>query len=354
MYMRMMRHMQNEIKALKDIYEAREKQGERSVFLHAPEGIAALKAFDGVTQFQCFYAEDAAALIEAGAEICTELPEERFEEVLLRACQNRIEMKALIAAAVSCVSENGCLYLAQSNDMGAKALDKDIKAAFSSFDVTIKHKCRAYVMDISAGCDIALLKDWALEGALQTVEATGYIAQAGLFGWQKLDKGSRLLAEILAHKEMVLRGVGADFGCGYGYLTHQILQQPHHDITHMSLLDHDIRALTAAEANLSALDIGIDSEQIELLWRDLSAPVNAPQKLDFVIMNPPFHEGKKGVPTLGMQFIKNAADNLKKGGRLVMVANTHLPYEYILREEYEFVQEIVNESGFKVIEAVKG
>jgi 16S rRNA (guanine1207-N2)-methyltransferase len=344
--------MQNWIQALTDIYTNREIEGARSLFLHAPEDVSSMKAFDAITQFQCFYAGDAAALMDAGAEVSSEIPEDQFDEVLLRACQNRVEMKGLLAAAVSCTREAGRIYLAQANDMGAKALDKDIKAAFGNFEVTIKHKCRAYVIHIDETCDIELLKEWAEEASIQLVEATGYAAQAGLFGWQKIDKGSKLLAEILDHENMALKGRGADFGCGYGYLTDNILQQEHHEITSMSLLDHDLRALNAAEVNLSVLEL--EEGMVELIWRDLSAPVKAPKKLDFIVMNPPFHEGKKGVPTLGMQFIKNAADNLKKGGRLIMVANIHLPYEYILREEFECVEEIVIEGGFKIIEAVKG
>lgn len=344
--------MQNWIEALTDIYAAREKQGARSLFLHAPEAVAHMEAYSGITQFQCFFAGDAAAFMDAGAEVSSEIPEDQYDEVLLRACQNRVEMKALLAAAVTCVREGGRIYLAQANDMGAKALDKDIKAAFGHFEVTIKHKCRSYIIELDETCDIELLKEWALEGSLQVVETTGYAAQAGLFGWQKIDKGSKLLAEVLAHENMALKGAGADFGCGYGYLTHQVLQQAHHDISSMSMLDYDIRALSAAEANLAPLEL--EDVQVELIWRDLSGSVKAPQKLDFVIMNPPFHEGKKGVPTLGMQFIKNAADNLKKGGRLILVANLHLPYEYILREEFEFVEEVVIEGGFKVMEAIKG
>lgn len=347
--------MDNWLLTLQEIYAAHQAFDKgQALFLHAPHRAAQCEAFQGVQHWQCYYAEDAAALLAAGHNVSAEIaPDIKFDVALVRAVQNRIEMKGLIAQAVMSCGPRSHVFVALSNDMGAKALDKDLKAAFKSVDVTIKHKCRGFALDIAAGADIKLLKSWLADAALRVIDKTGYRAQAGLFGWQKIDKGSALLADVMQAADLPLQGKGADFGCGYGYLTAHILDMAGTQIDSWLLLDHDIRALKAAEANLAAADFDIAAIDIDFAWRDAAAPLDKAERYDFIVMNPPFHEGRKGVPDLGLSFIARAAENLKKGGHLYMVANIHLPYEAALRSHFSGVDELAVAQGFKVIKGTK-
>jgi 16S rRNA (guanine1207-N2)-methyltransferase len=87
------------------------------------------------------------------------------------------------------------------------------------------------------------------------------------------------------------------------------------------------------------------------MWEDLRRlPPDLP-RLDFIVMNPPFHEGKKTLPEAGQAFIKTASQALKPNGALYMVANTHLPYEAALAQSFKNVKPLAVEKGFKVIHA---
>ena len=68
-------------------------------------------------------------------------------------------------------------------------------------------------------------------------------------------------------------------------------------------------------------------------------------------MNPPFHQGRKGEPELGQSFILAAKAMVKKTGNLWMVANRHLAYENILRENFSDVAEIGGDARYKLIHA---
>src|SRR5690606_39356015 len=57
-------------------------------------------------------------------------------------------------------------------------------------------------------------------------------------------------------------------------------------------------------------------------------------RYDFIVMNPPFHQGREAEPDMGRRIIKAAAVALKPGGRLLMVANRQLPYERTLAEVF--------------------
>ena len=75
---------------------------------------------------------------------------------------------------------------------------------------------------------------------------------------------------------------------------------------------------------------------------------------DFIVSNPPFHAHDRGDrPQLGQRFIEVAAQSLRHGGRLLLVANRHLPYEATLAQAFASHRVLAEGGGFKVIEGVK-
>ncbi|MEM6810842.1 MAG: methyltransferase [Pseudomonadota bacterium] len=162
----------------------------------------------------------------------------------------------------------------------------------------------------------------------------------GIFGWKKIDKGSKLLLETLPK----LSGKGADFGCGYGYLSHQILKsKPEQSL---DLYEADYYALECAKQNVSF------AKTTQFFWQDLTRDTPVKQ-YDFIVMNPPFHEGKKSNSDIGKEFIKMAASCLHKRESLYMVANIFLAYERILEEHFYKVEKVDERDGFKVFHAQK-
>ncbi len=177
----------------------------------------------------------------------------------------------------------------------------------------------------------------ALEaGQLQKVAETGLWSQAGVFSWNKLDTGSALLAEMLPP----LAGRGADLGAGVGFLTLAALASP--SLSQITLVDVDCRAVEAARRNVA-------DARAQFLWADVREAGLA--GLDFVIMNPPFHDAGMEDQPLGQQFVQAAADALRPGGVCYMVANRHLPYEATLKEAFKQVKLLDEAEGFKLFEA---
>jgi 16S rRNA (guanine1207-N2)-methyltransferase len=84
-------------------------------------------------------------------------------------------------------------------------------------------------------------------------------------------------------------------------------------------------------------------------WHDITTGID--QRYDAVVSNPPFHQGRADLPDLGRAFIARAANALVSHGRLLLVANRHLPYEGTLAAHFEQVHTVIEQDGFKVIEA---
>ena len=103
------------------------------------------------------------------------------------------------------------------------------------------------------------------------------------------------------------------------------------------------RALECAKLNLT-------DPRARFHWEDVVG-LTTPEAYDAVIMNPPFHSGRKGDPALGVSFIETATKMLTSQGTLWMVANRHLPYEATLRERFVNVDEVGGDSAFKIFRA---
>jgi 16S rRNA (guanine1207-N2)-methyltransferase len=159
-----------------------------------------------------------------------------------------------------------------------------------------------------------------------------------------VDIGSRVLVEFLPYD---LTGIAGDFGCGYGWLSRQILVK-NKTLKTLYVMDADRRAVATCVKNLHIThpNIGVTG-----IWTDLTQQDARVPQLDVVVMNPPFHEGKKTDIHIGHKFIEQAAGCLKPGGQFWMVANQHLPYEAILMTYFSRVISIAEKDGFKIFNA---
>lgn len=178
------------------------------------------------------------------------------------------------------------------------------------------------------------------QGAPCFVEPLGLWSQPGIFSWDRIDPGSALLLEHLP----LLSGRGIDLGCGIGVLARAALSQG--SVQHMTLIDVDRRAIEAARRN-------VDPVRSTVVWGDARSSKELPQEVDFVIMNPPFHDGGTEDQNLGRAFIAKSASLLRQSGVCILIANRHLPYEAAMRPLFATMTQVVQANGYKIYMARK-
>lgn len=177
------------------------------------------------------------------------------------------------------------------------------------------------------------------EGAPCFVDAMGLWSQPGIFSWDRIDPGTALLLSVLPS----LTGRGADLGCGIGVIARAVLVGPH--VTQLALVDIDQRAMAAARRNIT-------DPRASFHWADVRR-MDGLKELDFVVMNPPFHDGGQEDRALGETFMRQSHRMLRDGGTAWLVANRHLPYETVLFATFSETVLRAEKDGFKVYEAKK-
>lgn len=318
------------------------------LFLRARDG-ASLRQFP-LAQLVCeqSYKPEAEALTRSGLEVvadaATRKPEQGYALVLLLPPRQREEARALFARALSLVAPGGLVVASMPNSEGAKSGESDMKQLSGLAGSTTKYHSRVFWTQPSGEKrDEALLAAWSLLDAPRPILGGRFTSRPGVFAWNRIDIASALLAE---HLPTDLAGHGADLGAGYGYLSAEVLARCPRVVA-LDLYEAEARALDLARTNLAGA-----SARLEYHWHDVTAGVSP--RYDFIVTNPPFHtQGSAGRPDIGQRFIAVAAEALKPGGRLWLVANRHLPYEKTLDARFGQVRVVAERQGFKVIEAVK-
>jgi 16S rRNA (guanine1207-N2)-methyltransferase len=248
-----------------------------------------------------------------------------------------LERRYALALALQALKPGAPLAAMAPKEKGGARLRKELEAfgcAVQESGRQHQRICHTTRPEAPTGIEAALAA-----GALQYADTLGLWTQPGVFSWDRLDAGARQLIAALPQ----LSGRGADLGCGVGVLAKAALASQ--AVTGLALIDLDRRAIAAAKRN-------IEDRRATFHWADaLTGPDLT--DLDFVVMNPPFHDQGVETRALGQAFIRRAHQILRKGGALWLVANRHMPYEMVLNERFPRVTPKGDGGGFKLYEARK-
>jgi 16S rRNA (guanine1207-N2)-methyltransferase len=284
-----------------------------------------------------------AAPLEAAGFRNEERIKGQFDVVLLLSERQRDQTLADFAHALDLLKEGGTVVVCLHNNWGAKRFEKLMAEAAGGISTISKHHCRVFWATKTAALNEELLAEWRAFHGLRRVIDGRFWSQPGMFSWDEIDAGSALLVE---HLPANLSGRGADLGAGWGYLSYEVMSRCP-DVVSIDLYEADREALEAARRNLGQLRTKSPCRP-HGFWCDVPSELMEGRH-DFVVMNPPFHDGRAADHKLGSKFIATAARALRAEGELWMVANRHLPYEQVLEETFNEKRLITQDERFKVL-----
>ncbi len=272
-----------------------------------------------------------------GASSLAEVPPGSLSGLAMLAPPGTVERRYAIALALRALAPGARLVVLAPKDKGGSRLASDLEKLGCASEESSRRHHRICVT--TGPGDPQAIAAAAEEGAPQFLEDLQMWSQPGVFSWNRVDPGSAMLLQHLPP----LNGKGADLGCGVGVLARAVLASP--KVSQLTMVDIDGRAVEMARRNIT-------DPRARVVWEDArSAP--ALSGLDFVVMNPPFHEGGLENQALGQTFIQRAASILRPYGNCWLTANRHLPYETILKPLFKKVNLIAEEGGYKIFQAQK-
>lgn len=317
-----------------------------ALFLHARAGWPLQKqARPGLVCMQDFKPQ-VDALQRDGLTLGDAAEQTRYPLVLVLPPRQREQARAGFVQALRRTTPGGTIVACMPNDQGARSGEDDLTRLAGPLTTQSKHHCRVFwTRPVQAIADAALAAQWRELDAPRPILDGRFLSRPGVFAWDHIDPASALLA---AHLPADLAGHGADFGAGWGYLSSEVLTRSQ-AVTALDIYEADARALALARSNLHAQAL---HRALQFYWHDVCSGAHA--QYDFIVSNPPLHSHDRAArPNLGRAFIQAAAAGLRRGGRLWLVANRHLPYESALDSRFGSVRVVTQAHGFKVIEAIR-
>lgn len=261
-----------------------------------------------------------------------------FPQALVRLSKGKAGVAADLWEAWRMVVPGGRLVLVGGNDLGIANAAKRLGEAIGQSPTVVANRARGRAVVVRRE-GLGPLPPRVGSSTLPGVDQPLTLLP-GVFSADGLDEGTELL---LAHlPEMDDPGLILDPGCGAGHLGLAGLGR--WPLVRAWFGDGDHRAVRSTQANAAALGV---ADRATVTWWDAqeAIPVTG---AGLTLLNPPAHAGT-GVDTraaLGMVRAVHRAS--RPGGRLVLVANRHLPYEAELHRLGELTT-LVQQGGFKIL-----
>ncbi|MFE0013555.1 class I SAM-dependent methyltransferase [Mesorhizobium sp. NPDC059054] len=311
--------------------------GKRALFLGAEPGFRLPTDFGATLHLVQGFRPDFRLLQASGRTVSPQVEGENYDLALVLAGKHRGLNELRIADAIERTGEGGVIVVSGGKEDGIASLRKRTGELIAVEGNLSKHHGQVFWF-VRPDRDTATKLRAANPSVL--VEDR-YETAPGMFSFDRVDAGSRFLAE---HLPADIKGHAADFCAGWGYLSVALAERTA-GLTSLDLYEADHAALQAAGRTLARL---MPDLPVRPFWHDLAGePVDA--RYDVIVMNPPFHRGRAAEPELGAAIIRAAGKALKPGGRLFIVANRQLPYERVLATAFSSHTEIARNDAFKVL-----
>lgn len=240
---------------------------------------------------------------------------------------------------------DGECWLVGHNQAGIKSAGQLMAQYFSGVEtVAAARHCRLY-----RACGPIMpdppfrWSDWAESIPRQTADPwPALISYPGVFAHGAVDAATRLLLDTITDKPPADGTRVLDFGCGCGIVGLTLLSaQPG---LRLDMVDSYALALQAARENADTLGL-----RARVIASDGLSDVDGPY--DLIVSNPPFHQGVDQDLSVTRGLIEQTGAVLRPDGRLVLVANVHLPYRGWLEPWFRQIHVAARTRSFQVLSA---
>lgn len=267
-----------------------------------------------------------------------------LDQVIYRISKEKPVANHIINQAFRCLKPDGQLIMSGEKNEGIKSYFSNAKKLFGTGESNKADKDTWLAVLTKNSTEAGKTLDDKQYQELRITcgdEQFEYYSKPGVFGWDKIDKGSQYLIENLDSFLMTLIEPpknALDLGCGYGYLS---LNLSHLDIP-ITATDNNAAAIRACQRNFDRYPI--NGKVIAA-----SCAQGISEKFDLIICNPPFHAGFSVDGDLTDRFLRATHDRLHPRGIACFVTNIHIPIERKAMQYFHQAECIMSNGNFKLV-----
>ncbi len=274
-------------------------------------------------------------------------PPAAFAAIVYRISKEKAVVHHIVNAAGRLLDKNGQLILIGHKQEGLNSYSRQAKQYLGGTMSQMRDTKGYRAITIGRGAELGTPLDDSdysqIRATLETEQGGTLFSKPGVYGWRKIDRGSRLLVEairdFLAGDSLRQLNRVLDLGCGYGYLSVTLAGL---GASHVVATDNNIAAVTVCRRNFYAHNIAG-----QVIADDCAAHIE--QLFDTVVCNPPFHQGFNTSRSITLKFLQQARRRLLPSGRAFFVVNQFVGIEAGAAEVFSSVVEIYRGEGFKVL-----
>ncbi len=271
--------------------------------------------------------------------------EHSVDKMLYRISKEKPVVHHVINQAIRILKPGGHLCISGLKNEGIKTYLDKAKKLFAGNIEMVKADKNTWMGILSSPgqADTDLLEDQSYT-ELREIETDGnfsYISKPGIYGWNKIDKGSAYLIEELklfldrlpTPPESIL-----DLGCGYGYLSLNCSTLG----AKITATDNNAAALRLCKENLEQQGVEAD-----VIAADCAEGIH--KQFPLIVCNPPFHQGFSVDGDMTDRFLNAARRRLQANGIACFVVNLHIPLERKALNLFGSIETIAANGSFKLV-----
>ena len=267
----------------------------------------------------------------------------QFQRIVYRISKEKLLAHHCINQSLEHLRKSSELILIGNKQDGIKSITKNIADVFGLKNNTQKVGS-SYKATFSKPDNIESKLPTNDYGRLRQITHQGetFYSKPGVFGWDKVDRGSQLLVTTLPKVKQYMKTVNSvlDLGCGWGYL---MLATRDWEIAVRCATDNNMAAIDAASRNFAEAGIAVDCRA-----DDCASEIR--DRFDLILCNPPFHKGFAVSDSMTKKFLSTAARLSRRSTRAIFVVNQFIPLDKLASEYFSECRELASEDGFIVYE----
>lgn len=266
----------------------------------------------------------------------------KVDHLIFRISKEKAVVNHVINIAGQYLSEGARITLFGDKSEGIKSYAKNAQKYLGGERLEKKLGGDSWMVELSLGSTTGVAlndQEYTRLRAVATVGTQSLYSKPGVYGWQKVDKGSQQLIERLPAmlgRELPIGDLSVlDLGSGSGYLS-------------LAACGPDSQ-ITATDNNVAAMQATLHSLQqagMKAQFQLSNAGEELEGSFDLILCNPPFHSGFGIDYDLTDRFSKSAARLLKREGKACFVVNQHVPLKRIAANYFNSVELDLDTSSF--------